>query len=317
MRINTFPTISFKRSNSNYNIIEKNKKQIDINANYDISKKESKLSLYNDYNILAPKSKQAFHTLHQFPSEKTPQEGQFMGDNGKVFNRHTTHYARVDLNWKDLGDFLENRFQKAEKVNTYIYGCSYGEEVYTLLSLLSLRTKNPKKFFPIKAKDITPEIIENNIERQKNGVTLSLDEISKICKGIGVSEKESFPILTTTKDNKIKIKNNCAKQVEFECANILLDIESIDTENPSIIMARNMWPYISPEKYEAYAQDLYKKLAPNSVVIIGNFDNIGEGALPETKKFPHYLKKSGFKPTKNVMGILPSINEKPIVFVKE
>ena len=39
-----------------------------------------------------------------------------MGDNGRVFNRHTTSYARVDLNWKDLGAFLEERFKDTPKV---------------------------------------------------------------------------------------------------------------------------------------------------------------------------------------------------------
>lgn len=322
MNIQSIP-LSFKSSVLNcskYNITKNKEKQISItDNNKDILRKEAIMSLYNDYNIITQRRTQSTNTpiLPQFESENSPQEGQFIGDNGRVFNRHTTHYVRADLNWKDLGTFLEDRFKNTPKVNTYIYGCSYGEEAYSLLALLSLKTKKPQKYFPIKAKDITPELIERNIQKQSIGVTLSVEEISKIAKGIGCNEEQIIEILDTTKDNKIKIKNRCAKQVEFECANILLDIESIDSQNPAIVMARNMWPYISFDKYEAFAQTLYDKLAPGSVVIIGSFDNEGERDLPETKAFPSYLKKAGFKPTKQVMPLLPSIDEKPIVYVKD
>ena len=317
MRINTFSPISFKSSalrQNNYNITKIKEEKIIIE-----NKNISKMSLYNDYNILAPENTSISNTpiLPPISSEYIPQEGQFMGDNGRVFNRHTTYYARVDINWKDFGAFLEARFKDTPKVNTYIYGCSYGEEAYSLLTLLSLRTKNPKKFFPIKAKDITPELIERNAQRQSEGVILSLEDIFKLCKGIGLTEKQMIPMLSATKDNKIKIKNSCAKQVEFECANILLDLDSIDSKNPSIVMARNMWPYISPERYEEFAQNLYNKLAKGSVVVIGRFDNIGERGLENTDSFPYYLQKAGFKPTREVLELTPSIDDKPVVFVKD
>ena len=321
MRINSLP-VSFKSSLSKYKepkINIETEEKIHKYEEKDIYIKEPKFSLYNDYNILVPKYPTQANKpiLHQYDSEKRPQEGQFMGDNGKVFNRHTTHYARVDINWKDLGSFFQERFKDTPKVNTYIYGCSYGEEAYTLLSLLSLRTKNPNRFLPIKAKDITPELIERNTQEQKSGVVLSLDAIHKISSGIGVSEEQMVPMLGTTKENRIKIKDKLAKQIEFECANILLDINSIDSKNPSIVMARNMWPYISANKYETVAKALYDKLTTGSVVVIGNYDNTGERDFIETKQFPKYLKKAGFKPTNKAMPLLSAKDEKPVVFVKD
>ncbi len=43
---------------------------------------------------------------------------------------------REDLDWKKLGEFLETRFAKCDKVNTYVYGCSDGCESYSLSILL-------------------------------------------------------------------------------------------------------------------------------------------------------------------------------------
>ena len=52
----------------------------------------------------------------------------------------------------------------------------------------------------------------------------------------------------------------------------LVYIKNIDNKNPSLVMCRNMWPYINSSEYDGYAEALYEKLAPGSVVVIGFFD---------------------------------------------
>ena len=96
--------------------------------------------------------------LHYLFKKPVLKRGQFLNNEGSVYIRDLTCMFREDLDWKKLGEFLETRFAKCSKVNTYVYGCSDGSEAYSLSILLQNKFgKDAEKFFPIIAKDIDEE----------------------------------------------------------------------------------------------------------------------------------------------------------------
>ena len=71
-----------------------------------------------------------------------------------------------------------------------------------------------------------------------------------------------------------------------------------------------MWPYIDPKEYWRFAWNLYKRLAPGSIIVVGQYDCEGENRknefTPKTCTFPNMLKRSFFKPVKR--AITPEFN---------
>ena len=67
-------------------------------------------------------------------------------------------------------------------------------------------------------------------------------------------------------------------------------------------MCRNMWPYINPSEYEAFASRLYEKLAPNSIVVLGYFDFQGDSWIKDSNLFPKILGQAGFKCSEEQIG---------------
>ena len=241
-------------------------------------------------------------------------KGQILCDDGTtIFNRTTTYLFRSDMDWDNFLEYLREKYKDDDKVNTYVYACSKGYEAYSLSILLQeISNCADTKFFPIHAKDI------NNIVKHRQGSNwymnsgdyLRLDEHSFL----NPRNYPKDPRLKYFEEEKgvfssptYKLKDNVINSIEFQKANILDDIENIDSQNPSILMARNMWPYVNPREYTGFAKNLYKKLAPNSIVVIGYFDIDGEKIdgfykLKNSDKFPQTLIDAGFKPSNCQIG---------------
>lgn len=93
------------------------------------------------------------------------EEGQFFDDDGFVFNRNITQYCRNDINWREFGKYLKERFPDISNVDIYDFGCSTGEEPYTLALLLQKVYGNSD--FKIQASDIDEFNIKHNLRTQK------------------------------------------------------------------------------------------------------------------------------------------------------
>ncbi len=225
-------------------------------------------------------------------------------DNGKIFTRPTTEMFRGDLDWKYFANYIQERFQGINKVNTYVYACSNGSEAYSMSILLQEKFKGgAQKFFPIIAKDIDEQRIQKNIKNQaENNIetingTKSINDIFHL----RTKEKEKYfydwyeELQDTAALSKEKLTEQTAAPVKFSYGNILEDIKNIDSKRPSIIMCRNMWPYVDPDEYQTFANELYHRLAPGSVVVLGEYDFDGEKGRKDSDKFPKALYDAGFK----------------------
>ena len=102
----------------------------------------------------------------------------------------------------------------------------------------------------------------------------------------------------------MKIADGIKDKVEFSCSNIVTDMGMINHSNPSIVMCRNMWPYIDPEMYDECAKTMYDKLLKGSIVVVGKFDLDGDYRILGSDNFPDSLENAGFKPVDRAQGKL-------------
>ena len=216
--------------------------------------------------------------------------GQIRNLDGSVFVRDTTYYARDDLDWFNLGQYLSENFPHIEDFDIHCFGCSSGEEAYTIAILLKhLYGQNTD--FKIKASDIRDEQIEENKKVQKDRIRISLLTHKMILKGLGVDFDESTKYFYTKKGDEhyCYIKPEIVNSVEFEEKNILTSLDDIDETRPSIIFCRNMWPYVNSKYYDEFTESLYEKLAPGSIIVLGDYDYMGYNC-EDMDSFPHILE---------------------------
>ncbi len=228
--------------------------------------------------------------LAEFCENQKYRKGQIVNLKGEVFNRHNTQYCRTDMNWLKLEMILRKKYPNPNDVNFVTYACSTGEEPYTIAILLNKIYKRP---VPIKAFDISQRVIDENIKKQKEGVKLELDDFKNICTTLNLPSGDAF---CADKKGHIKIDSKITNCVEYACSNILEDVDFIDNSKPTVLFARNMWPYVLPKEYPIFCKKLSTNLAPNSLFIIGQYDYEGEESLIKSNSFPRALSKNGFKP---------------------
>ena len=229
--------------------------------------------------------------------------GQVIDPNTKgIFNRNTTCYFRNDLDWLKFGQYLEDRFQGQDKINTYIWGCSEGDEAYSLV-MLAHSIKNGSKFYPIQAMDIMPHLINANKTRQKTDIFIGMRELERIRSAVGYKNiKKVLESPPPRIAGMVKLKDEIKDKVEFSCSNIVTDMDKIDNSTPALVMCRNMWPYIDSDLYDSCAKTLYNKLKKGSSVVIGTFDLEGDYHIIGSDNFPDSLIYAGFKPVDTAQG---------------
>ena len=221
--------------------------------------------------------------------DKPIQKGQMVNQNGEIINRHTTDFCRDDIDWAEYGEYLKEKYLSADDADFLIYGCSTGEEPYSLAILLNdVYGSIPN----IKAFDISDEIIQNNIRQQKKGIFIKAPIFDYMYSQMRLKDSSAF------KDGDyqgVKLAQNILDSVSFKQANILTNLDSIGDSKPAVIMCRNMWPYIKPSEYQDFAKKLYNKLAPNSIVVLGMYDYEGNRDVINSDTFPETLLQEGFK----------------------
>ena len=243
-------------------------------------------------------------------------KGQLLNQRGQIFARPDTEMFRRDIDWEQFSKYIKKRFGDEESINTYVYACSDGREPYTLSMILQNTFDDAQKFFPIFAKDINNEIIEENIRIQDTG-SVPLDSFRESSVYSNALQAFTKPGLSMydVRDNvkqyinifhnedwkeTIELTKKAIEPVEFSEANILEDVENINSEHPSVVMMRNMWPYVDGKEYQGFANKLYNQLAPGSIVVIGSiFDYTGNLFCQNSSKIPVALLNAGFETMKN------------------
>lgn len=234
---------------------------------------------------------------------------------GRVYNRDWTSFLRKDIKWTELGKYFTEKYCSTPKVNVYQAAASKGDESYTLSLLLKkCFGVNSNKVFPINAFDINNEVIQKNINRQKNDSDyfIHISDFRRLTSEFHLYEDGNQEYFKVPDDGFwVRLKSNILKTVEFKHSNILDEVHNFNDKNPSILLCRNMWPYVDEKYYDEFAQNAYNKLADNSCILIGDFDNTPE--IKGQALIKDSFKKFGFKETDIAR---PNYSPGPILFEK-
>lgn len=195
---------------------------------------------------------------------------------GEVTNRNSTKFFRIDFPWDSFTEHLIRKYANQDKVNIYNYACADGSEAFSLAMMLisKLGREKAQKFFPIIAKDI-----DNTFLPQARSGIVKLDaydipEISTYTKAPisrFITPDYKFENIHNMRLCTGAINEELISAVGFERANILNDIENIESDN-SLVMFRNAWEYLSEDERKQLAEKLAKKLGNNSMLVLSDWD---------------------------------------------
>lgn len=220
-------------------------------------------------------------------------------NNCKLLYKTTTYFFRDDFDWQNFLELIKYKYRNTEKVNFIIEGCSNGAECYScaMKLLTGFGEREAKKFFPIIAKDIDYE----NIQNAKNG------------RQMGISDYDLFRINYHTKNRlyefmnfnipiseantmSLSPKQKLRDCIDFSQANIMQDLENIPSRN-TILFCRNFWQYLDTNQRSKLAYTLGQKFDSSSIVCIGDFDSGAEEVLIQNGFEPIHIKNLYIKPS--------------------
>ena len=216
---------------------------------------------------------------------------------GGIF-RNDTSFFREQNFFPMLTKFFSEKFKDVSKVNVYSYGCSDGSEPFTFaMRMLTMKNeKEPKKFFPIIARDIDSVAIQKAINNDYKLIKKEKECIEHFTHnqydrffyrpyGEPQENKEGVPVF---------VRSELYDNVDFGVGNIFNDYKKIKPKN-TILMAMNFWPYIDFSKRKVFFKELYNHLDSGSYLVTGEFDH--RGIAWNLRDFSLELTDAGFKTT--------------------
>ncbi len=192
----------------------------------------------------------------------------------KLVNGVITEFFRDCFNWIEGTAFLVSKYKNADRVNVINYASSDGSEAYSLaMRLLKAHDKEAEKFFPIICRDIDKTFVE----RGKNGL-IDIDKQAKntIISYLGDESLFNKYFVQIDGTNTYKVQDKLRRCVKFEEADMVKDSLNLPSSN-TVVMARNVWPYLSSNQRWSLVYNL-EKLNKSSTVITGQFDDIAPGS---------------------------------------
>lgn len=220
---------------------------------------------------------QNFTSCVKIYDPKTVTDKDIFGSN-KV--KTTSNVFRYDLDWNLLMKHIFWSFINKDNVNIYSFACSDGSEPYSYA--LYLIDKVPesyyKKFTPIQACDIDPEMIRI----AKSGkINLSINDFHNMkryiknpdlyFKNIGMPIKISNNIFND--ENAYEIDPEIRAMVKFKKSDILTELKQIEDDGNSVVNIRNVFPYLNESYGNKVLETLAQKLKSGSIFVFGNYDN--------------------------------------------
>ncbi len=194
----------------------------------------------------------------------------------------------------ELPKVLEEKFPNGAKI--YNYACSAGYEPTSLA--LSLHNYFPeekaKKYLPIIARDNNSKIIA---EAQKYTLKLEQSELNRLKFFENIKKDDFFTLgkIRNRYGEKIyKLNDKLKNEIKFEEGDLFKDLDSGElSKEPCVILFRNAWQFLTEDGVKTLSKNLYEKLKPGSLVIIGAMDVPMEYYSSPNANI--HLKKAGFK----------------------
>lgn len=203
--------------------------------------------------------------------------GIFCNENIKT----TTCLFRQDLDWDKFIKFAALHFYDSQKINVYSLAASDGSEAYSFaMSVLSkFLPQFAKKFLPVFASDIDPVMIKTAKSGRINILNKDLQNLSRedINTARFFTNKQDKIKIANNEDmfcgNSFSLKNELKNSVDFKQSDILTELENLEDKGNSIIMCRNVFPYLNDNYIQKIIDTANSKLKSGSLFLIGSFDN--------------------------------------------
>ncbi len=195
----------------------------------------------------------------------------------------TTEFFRDDFDIDGLINYANNLYKDTQKVNVISYACSTGKETYSLALKLKTNLKDKaNKFLPLIAKDIDTNCI---LKAKRGRYKITEREAKKLDNAGSIHLNRYIDTFDDGFEKYSYIKDTLKKDVEFKKADICEEIDSIPNKN-TILICRNFWAYLQPEKQIELVNKLANKFDKTSLVVIGSFEkSYGIDKLLESKGF--------------------------------
>lgn len=214
-------------------------------------------------------------------------------ETGRIIYRNTSSFFRDDINWSKFTDFIIEKYKDAKKVNVHCFACSEGAEPFSLAMILNekLGAEKAKKFFPIIASDIDEEILKN----PKSGIikpSIYDIELTKFYMGPEykkyITHGNQFTINEMLRERVTdgNISELLKDKVIFKKIDMLKDNIDIPSEN-TIVLCRNVWPYLGVYGQQELAEKFSQRLGKNSMLMLGGYDSTESTVA-------NYLKSNNF-----------------------
>ena len=197
--------------------------------------------------------------------------------------RTSTNLFREDLDWVELVYYMKHHFKNKDSVNTCSLACSDGSEAFTFaISVFENLPENIQaKFLPIHASDIDEEILKAAKSGRINIDTIEFllaermyncdiekyfnkPSASIIIKGDEISETDTI--------SSYQVEQKLRNAVKFKKSDILTELNNLKDNGNSVILCRNVFPYLSQKYTDKVIETAQKKLKKGSLFIIGDYD---------------------------------------------
>lgn len=201
----------------------------------------------------------------------------------------STYMYRPDSNWNEMSAYFIRHFKDHEKVNLVQFAASDGSEAYTQIISLLESKKDVDKFFPIKAYDIS----DNMVEAANSGlINLHKEDVQRtpnFYKYFNLTDKKLKIDGDIFNDTTYEVKNILKNKVQFQKGDMFEMMKNFKDESNSLILCRNLLMYFENNEIKEFADTLAEKLKKGSLFVIGLND-------VDATNIEHYLLHRNFMP---------------------
>ena len=213
----------------------------------------------------------------------TPKSNSDFGYYGREIIKTSTNMFREDLDWNTLVKYIITHFKDKNRVNTYSLAASDGSEAtsYAITLLENLPKNMLSKYFPIYASDVDKEVIDiaKKVRINVFGVEFAMAErlfgidLSKYLINKGVSVMINGDTISESDTiSSYELIDELKNAVQYKRSDILTEINNIEDDGNSVVMCRNVFPYLSCDYTDKIIEAAKLKLKPGSLFIIGDYD---------------------------------------------
>lgn len=225
-----------------------------------------------------------------------------------------TFLFRDDLDWAKLANCAIQNFKNKPKVNVVQFASSDGSEAYSfIISMLEESPQFAKKFLPLQAYDIDPEVVRAAKSGYINLTKTDIDNLEIYTNGNNKYFTKTGTKLIIDNDyifesgpnntgdfayKTYKVSEELTKNVQFNNKDMYKVLDELEDNFDTILMCRNILGYFDITRARYFIDIVAQKLKPGSLFVIGGFD------CDAHKTLDQYIE------SKNFVEILPYIYQK-------